>query len=71
MRRKLTSGLQLHLTKDGDVWLNTAIQDFDGLCIGTAATDLEAIDNAIGNLLAAVTVLKKLRVTVEGRKVES
>lgn len=64
MRRKI-DGHRLHLTKDGDVWLNTEVQDYDGLVIGCAGTTpASAIDAAVATLLKVVQALKAMRVDV-------
>lgn len=44
-------GYRLHVFKDGpqdwQVWLNTEVQNFDGLCIGTGPTYGDAVAAAV------------------------
>lgn len=50
------------------VWLNTEVQDFDGLCIGTGTSRNGAIAEARKVLEACVEVLQTLPVVVSSRR---
>jgi len=58
------------LVRDGEVWLDTDVAEFDGICVGAAGFDAEgelASDNAVAladaekTLTAAVEVVRSLR----------
>lgn len=57
MRIKVNDGFRLHLTNDGQVWLNTEIADFDGLCIG----HVSELDGATRGIVDVVKGLKRMK----------
>jgi len=48
---------------DVEVWLDTELQDCDGLCIGHAHTRTVALEAAIEELRARISDLEALRTT--------
>lgn len=62
-RFSLDTGHTLHVYYDGlagsyDVWLNTEVADFDGVCIATGSTLAEAIASAKTALQLALAQLQ-------------
>lgn len=64
MRIKVNDGFRLHLTVDGEVWLNTEVADFDGLCVGRGETAAAAIDDATREVVEVVKALKRMKAKV-------
>lgn len=58
-------GNRIHISSDDpndfQVWLNTDVGDFDGLCIGCGPTRANAVAQAIGVLEQGVAALKRNR----------
>jgi hypothetical protein len=52
--------------KDFEVWLNTDISDFDGLCIGCGQTRQDAVNDAVSVLRQALQKLTGTTVTTTG-----
>lgn len=48
-----------YLSRDWEVWLNTEVADFDGLCIGSAATREAAVAAAVEVLETALALLQR------------
>jgi hypothetical protein len=44
---------------DYELWLNTEVQDFDGLCIGIGATRDAAVADAVNVFEAAIDALQQ------------
>jgi hypothetical protein len=60
-RQRLSTGNLLHVAMiDGEweVWLNTDIQNFDGLCIGAGKSRDAAVTDAVAVLEAATDALQ-------------
>lgn len=58
------NGRELHVTGEPDdveVWLNTEVSDFDGICIGGGESRRAAVGDAIETLEQALAVLRGLR----------
>jgi hypothetical protein len=60
-------GYRLHVVNDGfgngdnddwSVWLNTEVNDYDGICIGAGSERRHAIEYALATLEAATDKLK-------------
>lgn len=57
------NGRELHVigsTDDVEVWLNTEVADFDGICIGGGESRKQAIADAITTLEQALAELRRL-----------
>lgn len=57
------NGCNLHVTGGGaddvEVWLNTEVADFDGICIGGGESRRVAVADAIETLERALGILKE------------
>jgi hypothetical protein len=60
---ELGKGHRLHVCEveeqDWEVWLNTEVQDFDGLCIAAGKTRQEAVTAAVEVLELALDALQQ------------
>lgn len=56
------NGRELHVvggTDDVEVWLNTEVMDFDGICIGGGESRRAAVADAIETMERALGILKE------------
>lgn len=60
--RHNVNGYDLHVTGEDDdveIWLNTEVADFDGLCIGGGESRQKAVEEAIRTLEGVLGVLRE------------
>lgn len=53
---------ELHIAGESDdveVWLNTLVEDFDGICVGGGESRVEAVTDAIETLEGALRILRE------------
>lgn len=58
----IVPGHRIHVYEDNAcwyVWLNTEVQDFDGLCLGTGSTRNDAIEDAVAALEGIIEALQR------------
>jgi len=56
------SGYHLHVTSDGDVWLNTEVAAFDGICLGARLGEhQQPVKDAISTLEHALARLRTFK----------
>ena len=62
-------GYMLAIEDDGQsIWLNTEVQRFDGLCIGSGADFPSALDDGIDTLRRALRSMERIKARAGERK---